>query len=244
MTCACGGPHPVQKDGRCKGCRLAAYRAARTKFHWKPEMDERIREVYRAANRLAEFRAALKQLAVELELPRHALTDRAARLGERAVVMERRPWTAYEDSVLDTNAGVVPVWRLAKQLRRATGSIHQRMRRLGLSGFVRDGFSRHELGQRFGVAQKTVREWLRLGWLEEFDGRVPHAAVERFVWERMDEYRLGSCDDAWLKRMLRCWVERQEIEWLIARPEGDPSLLRLASLHKQRTEMGTRASAG
>ena len=195
---------------------MRSFAEAARLYRFTEKEDARLVEIYRGAQRMGELRSGLAAMSVDCGIPRGSLCKRAAALGLRFVELHK--WSKPELDFLRVNAGFMSTHALSRHLKRSPAGIKQRLAQLKVSAVVSDGYTRKGLMQRFGVCFDTLALWIREGWLAlDESGRIPSAAVERFVWEHMDAYRMASCEEEWLKQMLRTWIERQAMERMTVR---------------------------
>lgn len=82
-------------------------------------------------------------------LPRWYIKRQAGRLG-LTLHMDRRPWTASEMNLLEKLVGRVSSATIAKRLHRPESSIVNKLKRLGNSQRVREGYTMSDLEQCLG----------------------------------------------------------------------------------------------
>ena len=200
MTCSeCLQQAPKQKGGRCKRCVCRAL-TPEPKYHWTDELLAGLRRAYKAA-RKAECTRQIDQLVKRTGWPRYVFNNKAHLLGLR--VSRSRGWTAWELEVLRERGGELSCTKLGWLLNRTAISIKQKLALMQLSSRVTKGYSRNELAQQMGVHHARIDAWLRKGWLRVDDqDRIPDTVIRRFLFQHMDEYRFGPCDEPWLKTML------------------------------------------
>ena len=77
-------------------------------------------------------------------LPRWYIKRQAGRLG-LTMHIDRRPWTAAEKDLLERLVGRVSTATIAKRLCRPENSIVTKLKRMGTSRRVRDGYTVRDL---------------------------------------------------------------------------------------------------
>ena len=212
MICSnteCGAECPQAKDSLCKLCRLKAATDARRKYAWTPAMDAELARAFQL-KRQREHSAALTQIAQRYRLPRYIVHNRAQALGRK--LREQRPWTAEEIAFLEDNAGSMALRRISQHLHRSQASVSHKLIRMGTSSMITEGYSLNSLAELFGVRWEKVNTWVSRGLLAICDGRVPHESIAHFVWEHMEEYRFASCEEWWLKTMLKPTLGRKPVQ--------------------------------
>jgi hypothetical protein len=186
-------------DRLCHGCRLLR-RPARRKFNWTSEWDEILRSAYKNANRREELSTNLDNLQRLSGFTRNVILSRAVQLG--LSFSTRRPWTDEEADVLEERAGQATVKSLAARLNRSHSSVKARLKHLGLSARVSEGYTQDDLRQLLGTSARSIGHWLAQGWLRLVNGRIPEASVLRFLRLHPEQYHLGRVNQAWFKGLL------------------------------------------
>jgi hypothetical protein len=201
MTCPCGAETIQAKDGLCRSCRILCLVKKSTKYPWTPEMDAELIRNYRVAKNKRDLSLRMTELVRRFAFPRHIIQNRAQTLGLRTRV--QRNWTPDELVTLREFSGMLDLAQLARKVKRTQSAVKNKLFTMGLGCEVLEGFSQNELAGLFGVHHNKVSRWVARGWLYVNDqGRIPHATVEKFVWDHMDEYRFAGCEEWWLKTML------------------------------------------
>jgi hypothetical protein len=186
-------------DRLCHGCRLLS-RPTRRKFDWTPEWDEILRRSYKNANRREELSTNLDNLQRASGFTRNVILSRAVQLG--LSFSTRRPWTDEEATVLKERSGQTTVKSLAASLNRSHSSVKGKLKELGLSARVSEGYTQDDLRQLLGASARSIQHWLARGWLRLVNGRIPEASVLRFLRLHSEQYHLGRVDQAWFKGLL------------------------------------------
>ena len=147
---ACGQPiEEGRKQGQpprlakyCLKCRTERRRRARVKYTWLPEHDAYLKAHYFGGlNRRFQVLTRMVRL---IGLPRWYIKRQAARLG-LTMKMDRRSWTEAESDRLENLVGRVSSATIAKRLHRPESSIVNKLKRMGTSRRVRDGYAMREL---------------------------------------------------------------------------------------------------
>ena len=164
----------------CDVCR-PKHRRKKTTYPITEAVEAILRERYDS-----NIRGRRQEIADVLGWPAPAVGRAARQLGlSRPWPKDRREWTADEVAFVRRWAGKrSPKW-MAHRMERGPTSIVLKIRRLGLSRRVRDGYSAHDLAPLFGVDPKTVIRWIRLGWL---------AAKRRGTAHPNDAYSVDQSD--------------------------------------------------
>lgn len=187
------------RDRLCHGCRLLS-RPTRRKFNWTPEWDEILRRSYKNANRREELSTNLDNLQRASGFTRNVILSRAVQLG--LSFSTRRPWTDVEATVLEERSGQATVKSLAASLNRSHSSVKAKLKELGWSARVSEGYTQDDLRLLLGVSTRSIKHWLARGWLRLVNARIPEASVLRFLRLHSEQYHLGRVDQAWFKGLL------------------------------------------
>jgi len=198
----CDGSGAGGQEQLCGACRLSAFREARRKYHWTPELVEELRLAYAAPR--DEKSARLARLAKRTGWRRSVLSMEAMR---RGIALSIRRWTAEEDEFLQENVGRMPVRKMAAALGRTNEAIEGRLWRLRICRRDRrEGYTADQLRHVFGVSHAKVSSWLQrglFGQVERWAGfRVTESSVVRFIRRYAAEYDLRQVDADWFKSMV------------------------------------------
>jgi hypothetical protein len=188
-------------------CRADRRRRAKLKYTWRPEYD-----AYLKANYFGGFNRrhqVLNRMIRMTGLPRWYIRRQAARLG-LTLSIDRRPWTAAEMDLLERLVGRVSTATIAKHLHRPEGSVVNKLRRLGTSRRVREGYTMRDLEMCLGEDHRKIQRWIGSGWLRDRfqgtgrhnrNGRDIHRIRERdllnFLRNHPQEINLGKVDQTW-----------------------------------------------
>jgi transposase len=175
-------------------------RKKRKVYDWKPDMDDQIRQLYRAAKKKGQLSSGLRRLASTFGYSKDAITHRAQVLG----VCQRRwkPWKPEEINLLRELVGVQPAREIARQLNRSYHSVKGQLERLNLSFELTEGYSINQLQKLIGMPAMSIRLWIGRKALKMDAGRITEASVRTFVFDHMEAYSFARCDEAWLKGQL------------------------------------------
>jgi len=216
MTCIlCGQPIeegrneglPPRLAKYCLRCRADRRRRSRLKYTWRPEYDAYLKAHYFGG--LNRRFKVLNRMIRMTGLPRWYIKRQAARLG-LTMHMDRRPWTRTELELLENMVGRVSSATIAKRLRRPESSVVNKLKRVGTSRRVRDGYTMHELELCFGEDHQKISGWIKNGWLQNrlqgtrrrnCNGKDIHRIREDdivdFIRNHPQEINLGKVDQTW-----------------------------------------------
>lgn len=216
MTCViCGQPieegrqhrQPPQLAKYCLKCRDERRRRAKVKYVWRPEYDEHLKTHYYGG--LNRRFLVLNRMIRLTGLPRWYIKRRAARLG-LTMHIDRRPWTTGEIDLLERLVGSVSTATIAKRLRRPENSVVTKLKRIGTSRRVRNGYTMRELEMCLGEDHHKIQRWIAAGWLPDnlqgtrrHDGngkdihRIREKDILNFVRNHPQEINLGKVDQTW-----------------------------------------------
>lgn len=203
---------PPTEAKYCLKCRAERRRQASLKHVWRPEYDEYLKaHYYGGINRRFQV---LNRMIRETGLPRYYIKRRAARLG-LTMHQDRRPWTAAEVGVIERLLGKVSALTIAKRLTRTESSVVLKIKRLGFSRRVRDGYTMRDLEECLGEDHHKIQRWIANGWLRDrlqgtqrHDGngcdihRFRERDIISFIKEHPQELTLGRVDQCWFLDLL------------------------------------------
>ncbi len=206
MNCViCGQPiEEGRKQGQpprlakyCLKCRAERRRRARVKYTWRPEYDAYLNAHYFGGlNRRFQVLTRMVRMS---GLPRWYIKRQAARLG-LTMRLDRRPWMSKEMDLLENLVGRVSSATIAKRLRRPESSVVNKLKRLGTSRRVRNGYTMRELELCLGEDG-----WLqdRLQGTHRHNGngndihRIREKDILDFIRNHPQEINLGKVDQTW-----------------------------------------------
>jgi hypothetical protein len=172
---------------------------------WRPEYDAYLKAQYFGGlNRRFQV---LNRMIRMTGLPRWYIKRQAVRLG-LTMRIDRKPWTPSEMELLEKLVGRLSSATIAKRLHRPESSVVNKLRRLGTSRRVRNGYTMRDLELCLGEDHHKIAGWIRKGWLQDrlqgtrrHDGNDVHRIRERdiltFIKNHPQEITLGKVDQSW-----------------------------------------------
>ena len=122
----------------------------------------------------------------------------------------RLPWAQAELDRLENLVGRLSSATIAKRLRRPESSVVNKLKRLGTSRRVRDGYTMRELELCLGEDHHKIARWINNGWLHDRlqgthrhngNGNDIHRICEKdilcFIRNHPQEINLGKVDQTW-----------------------------------------------
>jgi hypothetical protein len=97
----------------------------------------------------------------------------------------RRPWTEHENRKLWELAGYETAARIAERLGRSEGAIRFRLKSLGLSVKVKDGWSFRALQEMLHVGPSKLRRFIADGSLRVRDPRISTKSLNALLEDRV-----------------------------------------------------------
>jgi hypothetical protein len=200
--------HPLPcNETQCSNSKGERGRTRKPKYEWGPELDAYLKSHYFGGlNR--RFRV-LNRMIRMTGLPRWYIKRQATRLG-LTMHMDRRPWTRAELDHLENMIGKVSTATIAKRLGRPESSVVNKLKRLGTSRRVRDGYTMRELELCLGEDHHKIAKWIQSGWLQDrLQGTRRHGGngndihrireddVVEFIRNHPQEINLGKVDQTW-----------------------------------------------
>jgi len=154
--------------------------------NWPSEIRELLRDGYRQGGH--QKREAIKAIR-ELYpgLPSNAPSRFARRQGwlaNAAQASMHRPWTEYENRKLWELAGYETAARIAQRLRRSEEAVRFRLKSLGLSVKVKDGWSFRALQEMLHVGPSKLRRFIAQGLLRVRDPRITSNSLALLLEKR------------------------------------------------------------
>lgn len=191
----------------CLKCRAERRRHTRMKYTWHPEYDAYLEAQYFGGlNRRFQV---LNRMIRLTGLPRWYIKRQAARLG-LTMRFDRKRWTREEIDHLENLVGRVSSATIAKRLRRPESSVVNKVKRLGISRRVRDGYTMRELELCLGEDHHKIARWIKDGWLQDrlqgtrrHNGngndihRIREKDIFNFIKNYPQEINLGKVDQTW-----------------------------------------------
>ena len=203
---------PPTEAKYCRKCRSDRRRRANLKYVWRPEYDDYLKaHYYGGLNRRFQV---LNRMIRETGLPRWYIKKRAASLG-LTMHQDKRPWTAEEEESLERLLGKVSALTIARRLKRTEASVVLKIKRLGVSRRVRNGYTMRDLETCLGEDHHKIQRWVADGWLRDRlqgtrrhdgNGRDIHRFREKdilgFIRQHPLEINLGRVDAVWFLDMI------------------------------------------
>lgn len=140
---------------------------------WPSEVKELLREGYRDGG--DKKRQALKVVRdLYPGLPSNSPSRFARRQGwlPKLTQLRRRPWTPYEERKLWELAGYETAAKIGERLGRSEVAVRFRLKSLGLSVKVKDGWSFRALQEMLHVGPSKLRRFIAQGLLRVRDPRI------------------------------------------------------------------------
>jgi hypothetical protein len=188
-------------------CRAERRRRAKLKYTWGPEHDAYLKAHYFGGLK-RRFRV-LNHMVRVTGLPRWYIKRQAARLG-LTMHMDRQPWTPAELRLLEGMVGRVSTATIAKRLHRPENSVVNKLKRIGTSRSVRDGYTMRDLELCLGEDHRKISTWIANGWLQDrlqgtrrHDGngndihRIRERDILNFIKNHPQEINLSKVDQLW-----------------------------------------------
>ena len=152
--------------------------------NWPPEIKELLREGYQQGGQ--KKRQAIKA-ARELYpgLPSNSPSRFARRQGwipKSIQARGRRLWTEHEERKLWELAGYEPAARIGERLGRSEGAVRFRLKSLGISVKVKDGWSFRALQEMLHAGPSKLRRFIADGSLRVRDARISPESLQA-LWE-------------------------------------------------------------
>lgn len=198
---------PPSEARYCSKCRADSRRRAKLKYMWRPEFDVLLKaQYYGGLNRRFQV---LNRMVRMTGIPRWYIKRQAARLG-LTMKMDRKAWTQAELNLLERLVGRLSAAGIAKRLHRPESSVVNKLKRLGTSRRVREGYTMRDLEQCLGEDHHKISAWIANGWLQDrlqgtqrHDGngndihRIREKDILRFLKNHPREINLGKVDQVW-----------------------------------------------
>lgn len=203
----CNRGEPRTEAKYCSKCRAERRRCTKLKYMWRPEFDCILKAQYHGGlNRRFQV---LNRMIRMTGLPRWYIKRQAVRLG-LTMKIDRKPWTPAELNLLEKLVGRVCSATIAKRLHRAESSVINKLKRLGNSRRVRNGYTMRDLEQCLGEDHRKISIWIANGWLRDrlqgtgrHDGsgrdihRIREKDILHFLKSHPQEINLGKVDQTW-----------------------------------------------
>jgi len=154
---------------------------------WPAEVKELLREGYQQGGE--KKREAIKVVRnLYPGLPSNTPSRFARRQGwipKTTQVRGRRPWTEHEEKKLWELAGYETAARIAERLGRSEGAVRFRLKSLGLSVKVKDGWSFRALQEMLHVGPSKLRRFIADGSLRVRDPRISANSLKALFENRI-----------------------------------------------------------
>lgn len=160
--------------------------------HWPLEVKEILRDGYLEGGE--KKRQALKAVRrLYPGLPSNGPSRFARRQGwlPKLTQIRRRPWTQAEERKLWELAGYETAAKIGERLGRSEGAVRFRLKSLGLSVKVKDGWSFRALHEMLHVGPSKLRRLIAEGLLRVRDPRISSTSLTRLL-----DRRIASANDA------------------------------------------------
>ncbi len=220
MTCVnCGGAIEEGRRDRapveakyCLKCRAERRRRAKLKYNWLPQHDAYMRAHYHGG--LHQRGRVIRELMWQTGFPRWYVKRQAQRLG-LSMHPNRRAWTPQELDTLDKLLGKVTAGTIAKRLKRTETSVVMKIKALGHSRRVTEGYTIRDLELCLGEDHHKIKKWIAKRWLRDSvqatrrhngNGHDIHRFHEKdilnFIKAHAQEINLGKVDQTWFLDLL------------------------------------------
>lgn len=220
MTCVnCGGTIEEGRRDRapveakyCLKCRAERRRRAKLKYNWLPQHDTYMLDHYYGG--LHQRGRVIKELMRQTGFPRWYVKRQAQRLG-LTMHPDRRQWTQDELDTLDKLLGKLSAGTIAKRLKRTETSVVMKIKAIGHSRRVTEGYGIRDLELCLGEDRHKIEKWIAAGWLHDGakgsqrhngNGHDHHRFNEKqilnFVKSHPQEINLGKVDQMWFLDMV------------------------------------------
>lgn len=154
--------------------------------NWPSEIKQLLREGYRDGGE--KKRQALKAVRdLYPGLPSNSPSRFARRQGWLSTLTQirHRPWTDYEERKLWELAGYETAAKIGERLGRSEGAVRYRLKSLGLSVKVKDGWSFRSLQEMLHVGPSKLRRFIADGLLRVRDPRITTESVSVLLDRRI-----------------------------------------------------------
>jgi len=220
MTCSdCGSEIEEGRKDRpptaarfCLKCRSGRRRRHNLKYRWLPQHEAYMRAHYHGG--LHQRGSVIKEMARQTGFPKWFIKRQARRLG-LTMHQDRRPWMAPELETLERLLGKVSAATIAKRLGRTETSVVMKIKTLGHSRRITEGYTMRDLEDCFGEDHHKIQRWIANGWLRDrrqgtnrHDGnghdihRFRERDILKFLKEHPMEISLGKVDQTWFLDMV------------------------------------------
>ncbi|HEV2351785.1 MAG TPA: hypothetical protein VG028_18290 [Terriglobia bacterium] len=177
------------------------------KYIWLGQHDAFMRAHYYGG--LQQRGRVISALMRRTGFPRWYIKRQAQRLG-LTMHQDRRRWTQQELDTLDNLLGKVSTGAIAKRLKRTESSVVMKIKALGHSRRVREGYTMRDLEECLGEDHRKIQKWIANGWLHSrpqgtqrhnSNGHDIHRFHEKdilaFIKQHPQELNLGKVEQLW-----------------------------------------------
>jgi len=165
---------------------------------WNPAIDA----ILKSGAALGPSRLDKSVRQIREQDPNLSLTRLLKRTAELRLTSWKTPWSDEDKSYVLENARELPVDDLARRLGRTPRAVYLLLLRRGESAKFQDGYTQAQLAEALHLSRRKVRQWVRLGWLTLYQGRVIDRSIRRFLEGHSDEI-----DTRRLESDVRIWLE-------------------------------------
>ena len=137
----------------------------RPQYVWLPQHSATCAHYYYCGG-LNRRDRVIRELARQTGFPRWYIKPQARRLG-LSMHQDRRPWTQAELDILDQLLGKVSAATIAKRLKRTETSVVMKIKALGHSRRVCEGYTMRDLEKCLGEDHHKIQKWIANGWLRD-----------------------------------------------------------------------------
>jgi len=196
---SCGELKGSPADQLCHGCRIRNRPNPNKKFSWTAQLDQELKLVYQESRNRVELTEGINAFQRRARFTRVVILARAAELG---LSSPSRRWTQTEIDILCDLAGSQSKSAIARKLGRSYCSVKAQCAKQNISARLSSGYSRADVEFLLGVGARSVRKWIKSGWLRLQQDRVTESGITKFLREHPEEYTLSRVDEAWFKGLL------------------------------------------
>jgi hypothetical protein len=168
------GSVPSARARFCTGCR-AIHRAVGLKrmwtskrvkkYNWTEQLDFHLRQNYHGG--LRQRAKVIRELQRLTGWPRWQIKRRAAVLGLTLFPEGRKTWTQADLDILERFVGKLTAERIAIKLGRSVNSVAVKLKKMGISSAISNGYTIRGLEMCFGEDHHKIERWIANGWLED-----------------------------------------------------------------------------
>jgi len=164
---------------------------------WNPAIDA----ILKSGAALGPSRLDKSVQQIRKQDPNLSLRRILKRTAELRLTSWKTPWSDREKTFVLEHAREFPVADIARRLGRTPRAVYLLLSRSGESARFQDGYTQSQLAEALRVSRRKVRQWVRLGWLLLYQGRVKDRSLKRFVEGHSEEI-----DARCLESDVRLWL--------------------------------------